>query len=67
MEEYLERLVLKKVELQEANSLLMRLVSYLSTGENEQLPLSITRAALLSTPEVTVTSPDGETFEVKHA
>ena len=62
MEEYLEKVIMKKVQLEQANRFLMDVISFLV--RDFDLPWDFTAAQLASVPGVDIGSEDGMVFTV---
>lgn len=62
MEEYLEKVIMQKVQLEQANKFLMSVVSFLV--RDFELPWDFTAAQLATVPPVTLKSEDGMVFTV---
>lgn len=62
MEEYLEKVIMQKVQLEQGNKFLMNVVSFLV--RDFELPWEFTGAQLAAVPAVNIKSEDGMVFEV---
>lgn len=70
LEQYIERLVLTKLQLESGNQQLMKIVSFLVKDKKdfkEHEFLELTTAQLEVAPEINIQSPDGVTIVIQHA
>ena len=62
MEEYLEKVILAKAQLEQANKFLMNLVAFLV--RDFELPWDFTGAQLVAVPPINIKSEDGMVYTV---